>query len=64
MKVYSWGLNGYGELGLGHNKNESIPTNIKELNEEKIKRIFVCGSHNFCLNGNFIQIYFNSINSQ
>jgi len=64
LKVYSWGYNTSGQLGLGHDKNVSIPTNIKELNEEKIKRIFVGGYHNFCLNGNFIQIYFNSINSQ
>ena len=64
MKVYSWGQNADGQLGLGHNKKVSIPTNIKELNEEKIKRIFVGGYHNFCLNGNFILIYFDTINSQ
>ena len=58
MKVYSWGDNSGDQLGLGHNKDQSIPTNIKELNEEKIKRIFVVGSHNFCLNGNFISNIF------
>ena len=53
-KVYSWGDNYYGQLGLGHNKNVLILTSIKELNDEKIKRIFIGGYHNFCLNGNFI----------
>ena len=39
---------------MNHNKNVLIPTSIKELNDEKIKRIFIGGNHNFCLNGNFI----------
>ena len=58
FKVYSWGYNKYGQLGLGHNKNEIIPININELNNEKIKRIFVGDYHNFCLNGNFIYFIF------
>ena len=56
FKVYSWGYNEFGQLGLGHNKNQIIPTNIDQLNDEKIKRIFVGGYHCFCLNGNFNSI--------
>ena len=38
---------------MGYNENQLIPTIINNLNEEKIKRIFVGGSHSFCLNGTF-----------
>jgi alpha-tubulin suppressor-like RCC1 family protein len=27
-KIYSFGHNGYGQLGLGHNTNKNIPTLI------------------------------------
>ena len=42
---------------LAHN-DVIIPTNVGELNNEKIKRIFVGGDHGFCLNGNFIFSFF------
>jgi regulator of chromosome condensation len=38
-KVYSWGLNNWGQLGIGHQENESTPTEIKEFRNLKIKMI-------------------------
>lgn len=56
FEVFAWGLNRNCELGLGFSGLENIlfPTNIKQLNNKKINRIFIGGFHNFCLNGNFI----------
>jgi alpha-tubulin suppressor-like RCC1 family protein len=38
--VFSFGFNGYGDLGIGSTKNHSTPQNIKFENNEKIEKIF------------------------
>jgi alpha-tubulin suppressor-like RCC1 family protein len=43
-KVYSWGYNEYGQLGLGHNFNREIPSQINRLNNIPISKI-VCGRY-------------------
>lgn len=63
-KVYSWGKNNQGQLGLGHTKNENKPKLIQFPNNAKIKcvsstssssmaideegNLYVWGSNEFC----------------
>jgi regulator of chromosome condensation len=37
--VYSWGLNNWGQLGIGTRENVCTPTKIKEFEDIKIKSI-------------------------
>ena len=57
-KIYSWGYNKFGQLGLGDKSNRNIPTNIKQLNNKNIILIEAGYYHNFCILGNFTYIYF------
>ena len=46
-KVYSWGSNSSGQLGLGNYENRETPFLIEELKETKIESV-ACGG-NFCI---------------
>ncbi len=43
-KVYSWGYNEYGQLGIGRNSNQDIPQLVVTLNNIAISKI-VCGRY-------------------
>lgn len=47
--VYSWGLNNWGQLGIGHRENVSMPTEIKELRGIPIKMICGGAQHSLAL---------------
>lgn len=46
--VYSWGYNGYGQLGLGHNYNQTVPRKIPRefFGGEEIVDIYATGTTN------------------
>ncbi|QLZ69150.1 hypothetical protein FOLKNPGA_01932 [Legionella sp. PC1000] len=49
-KVYSFGNNRHGQLGLGNFlENASTPELIQELADKKIMSIFAGGDHSFCI---------------
>ncbi|OQR73389.1 RCC1 and BTB domain-containing protein 1-like [Tropilaelaps mercedesae] len=41
-EVYSWGLNGSGQLGLGNNVNQMIPAKVEGLKNVTVQKV-VCG---------------------
>ena len=41
-EVYAWGLNNYGQIGNGCNRNQSIPIKVKGFNNERVVMIS-CG---------------------
>ena len=47
--VYSWGLNNWGQLGIGHRENSSTPTPIKEFKDIPIKMISSGAMHTIAL---------------
>ena len=56
-KIYSWGVNSYGQLGIenikiGPNVEISEPTSITKLNERKINQIFAVDYCSFCVDEN------------
>ena len=56
-KIYSWGVNSYGQLGIenikiGPNVEISEPTSITKLNERKITQIFAVDYCSFCVDEN------------
>ena len=56
-KIYSWGINSYGQLGIenikvGPNVEISEPTAISKLNERKINQIFAVDYCSFCVDEN------------
>jgi hypothetical protein len=54
--VWSWGWNGYGQLGINSTKNESKPLQISSLANQKIKFI-ACGEyHSMSLAGKYSNI--------
>ena len=50
--VYSWGLNNWGQLGLGHRENMSTPTEIKAFKDIDIKKIWGGAQHTIALTSN------------
>lgn len=48
-KVYSFGKNNYGQLGLGHVDKACSPQLIGSLADKKIVSIFAGGEHSFCI---------------
>ena len=55
-RVYSWGINSYGQLGiekkiekLGPNAEINKPTEIEELSNRKINQIFTFDYTSFCI---------------
>jgi hypothetical protein len=50
--VYSWGCNTNGELGNGHNENQSLPVKIDRINEYRIKKISCGPNHSMLLTDN------------
>ena len=49
---YVWGLNEYGQLGLGDKISRYTPTLLKLPNNEKISFITCDDTHTFCLTQN------------
>jgi hypothetical protein len=47
--VYSWGLNNWGQLGIGNQANSSTPTEIKEFRDIPIKKISGGAQHAIAL---------------
>ena len=47
--VYSWGLNNWGQLGIGHRENMSTPTEIKAFKGIDIKQIWGGAHHAIAL---------------
>lgn len=47
--VYSWGLNNWGQLGIGHRENECTPTEIKEFRNKDIRTICGGAQHSIAL---------------
>lgn len=41
--VFSWGLNTSGQLGIGSDISRAVPTNIEELESERISKVFSSG---------------------
>ena len=52
-KVYSWGRNQSGQLGLGNNENQPIPSIIESLNEMKVISINAGSDSSYCIIGIF-----------
>lgn len=52
-KVYSWGSNEYGQLGIGSFENKVSPTKIRTFDEKKSFRFVAFGNEMF--DGNFTQ---------
>jgi alpha-tubulin suppressor-like RCC1 family protein len=48
-KVFTWGLNGYGQLGHGDRKGRSVPTKVESLDELVITNISCGGNHSSAL---------------
>jgi len=48
-EVYAWGQNGYGRLGLIHNKNVYIPQKVNYLSGKNIKQIVFTWDKTFAL---------------
>nr|XP_044999450.1 E3 ISG15--protein ligase HERC5 [Jaculus jaculus] len=44
-KVYSWGRNGCGQLGLGHTEKQDSPSLIEALDNQRIEFLSCGGSH-------------------
>ncbi|CAI2387779.1 unnamed protein product [Moneuplotes crassus] len=47
--LYSWGLNNWGQLGLGHNKETSKPEIIREFKNKKVLKVVGGDSHTVIL---------------
>ncbi|XP_058403468.1 E3 ISG15--protein ligase HERC5-like isoform X2 [Diceros bicornis minor] len=43
--VYSWGRNGFGQLGLGHTNNQDSPSLVEALASQKVEFLACGGSH-------------------
>ncbi len=52
-KLYSWGNNTYGQLGLGHNLNRTTPSSISSLDKLKYFKFVAFANENF--EGSFYQ---------
>ena len=49
-KIYCWGYNSYGQLGLGDNDNRNKPVEFKiKGNSSPIKQIICGGHHTFAI---------------
>ena len=50
-KVYAWGLNGYGQLGINNTTNQTNPVLIAQsrFNNEKVVKITVGAAHSGCI---------------
>ena len=45
-EIYTWGLNNYGQLGLGDTENKLVPT---KLNISNVKEIYPNWQHNIIM---------------
>jgi alpha-tubulin suppressor-like RCC1 family protein len=61
-KVYAWGLNSSGQLGLGHTTNINTPTPVSALNGKKIISIAAGDNHSLAMDDAFI-VYSWGLNS-
>jgi alpha-tubulin suppressor-like RCC1 family protein len=50
-EVYAWGGNNMGELGIGQNNNECIPTLVKGLVGKDVAYLYASNYHSFALTG-------------
>jgi alpha-tubulin suppressor-like RCC1 family protein len=48
-KVYSWGFNNYGQLGVGDNNYRNIPTLVTGLQNKNITNLFIGDSWHNCI---------------
>eukprot|EP00899_Mesostigma_viride_P008347 jgi/Mesvir1/17513/Mv08769-RA.1 len=48
-RVYSWGRNFYGQLGLGDHKDRSMPTLVSYLQEERVVQVVAGQYHSLAL---------------
>ncbi|XP_043912312.1 probable E3 ubiquitin-protein ligase HERC4 isoform X2 [Protopterus annectens] len=48
-EIYAWGQNKYGQLGIGHSKNQSSPQLVKSLIGLPFMQISAGGAHSFAL---------------
>jgi alpha-tubulin suppressor-like RCC1 family protein len=58
--VYGFGRNGYGQLGLGHNKNQNVPQLL--MKDEGISQI-ACGSYHTVILKNNDDVYVFGLNN-
>ena len=52
-KVYAWGRNNYGQLGIGNTTNKNVPTLITALNGKKIISIAAGDNHSLAMDDAF-----------
>lgn len=52
--VYSWGANGFGQLGLGHGENTPTPTHVPALSKLNLSSVACGGQHTIALAKNTV----------
>jgi alpha-tubulin suppressor-like RCC1 family protein len=59
QQVFAWGLNDFGQLGIGNNENQFIPVVVKSLEGMNIIRVCCGWNHSIALTGShFVSFLF------
>jgi alpha-tubulin suppressor-like RCC1 family protein len=63
-KLFSWGVNAFGQLGINNKEDQTIPVEVEHLKDNRVVSIACGAGYNIALTGaHFISLFFFHLHS-